>query len=98
MARNASGTARVVLPAMPIFHSRRSLAHRQVLVTHTDLDDARLVHSGDTHVLEDLVVDLAPPWLLNHDFLAPIDQRPERRSLWLLCRIATEGEVYSGVR
>jgi hypothetical protein len=67
-----------------------------VLFTHTDLNDARLVHSSDTHVLEDLVVDLALPCLLDNDLLTSVDQRPEGRRLRLLRGIAAESEIAPG--
>src|SRR5687767_4478638 len=47
----------------------RSVALRQVVLADADLDDARLVDSGDAHVLEHPVVDLALLRVLDHDLL-----------------------------
>jgi hypothetical protein len=76
---------------------RRSLAHRQMLFAHTNLNDTRLVHSSDTDVLEYLVIDLAPPRLLDDDLLTAVNQRPEGRRLRLLRSIAAERKVNAGV-
>src|SRR5215204_2004091 len=64
---------------------------------YTNLNDTRLVHSSHTDVLENLVVDLALPRLLDDDLLTSVDQRPEVRRLRLLHGIAAEGKVHSGV-
>src|SRR5215213_4211961 len=64
---------------------RRSLAHRQMLFAHTNLNDTRLVHSSDTDVLEYLVIDLAPPRLFEkaqrraYFSGMPASRRPSRR-------------------
>jgi hypothetical protein len=49
----------------------------QVLFADADLNDARLVHARDADVLEDTVINLAPPGLLNNNLVPSIEQRPE---------------------
>src|SRR5215207_5741399 len=107
-AREASGPAlaerassamnsRRLMSASTAICLRRSLAHRQMLFAHTSLNDTRLVHSSDTDVLEYLVIDLAPPRLLDDDLLTAVNQRPEGRRLRLLRSIAAERKVHAGV-
>ena len=49
----------------------------QVLLADADLNDPRLVHARDADVLEDTVIDLAPPGLLNDNLVPSIEQRPK---------------------
>ena len=69
-----------------------------MFLAYTDLDDPRFVHSSDTNILEDLVIDLALSRLLNDNLLAAVNQGPECGRLWLLRVIAVECKVHAGVR
>ena len=72
------GFGAILFQINEIGSNNRAASARQVFLAYTDLDDPRFVHSRDTNILEDLVIDLPLPRLLNDNLLATVNQRPER--------------------
>ena len=55
-----------------------------ILRVVTDLDDARLIYTGNARIFEMLIVNLSPPGLLNDLILLAGDQWPKNVRLRLL--------------
>jgi hypothetical protein len=81
--RDNGGGARIVVDGpefSPLLFHAVLLCHslaEQILLADADLNDPRLVHARDADVLEDTVIYLALPRLLNDNFLPSIEQRPK---------------------